>query len=364
MAKTILKQSLAPNQVRAFDIQNRSEKEIKALDYLGVSMDASSLKGISDYLYGNAMDAAPALQTAPSIGNPVQFFQYWVPEAVDVVTAARAIDDIIGRDIEGSFEDEEIVTRILERTGDAQPYTDDANIPFSSWNQNYETRTIVRFEEGLKIGYLEEMRAARTLVDDHKEKAAAAAETLAIALNDVGFYGYNGGRNKTYGFLNDPALPAYTTVAAGADTTWASKTFDQITADIITAVGALQNQLKGLFKPNKDAFTIAYSLEVEQQLYKMNSLGTKSVLTWIKETYPNARLEAAVELNGANGGSNIFYVFADRVNGKKTFKQSVQDTFRLLGVEKRIKVFVEDYAATTAGVICQYPIGVVRYSGI
>lgn len=148
-----------------------------------------------------AMDASVPLQTAATISNPVQFFQYWEPEAVEIVTAAMKIDDIVGRTIAGNFEDEEIVVTVMERTGSAHPYTDTANINLASWNQNFMARSIVRFEEGLEVGYLESLRASRMRIDTHKEKAAAAALSLAIEHNNIGFYGYANGLNKTYGLL-------------------------------------------------------------------------------------------------------------------------------------------------------------------
>ena len=54
----------------------------------------------------------------------------------------------------------------------------------------------------------------------------------------------------------------------------------------------------------------------------------------------------------------------NKVNGIDVIKQYVQDVLRLIGVEKRAKVTIEDYACATAGVLVQQPIGVVRYSGI
>ena len=368
MQKTILRKEFAPGKMRGFNFNEYQGMKISTndLNKFGVGMDNALMADVSRY-FSVGMDAAPALQTTATITNPVQFFQYWAPEAVEYITAARKIDDIVGRDVEGSFEDEEIVTRVMEKTGSAQPYTDTANIPYSSWNQNFVTRSIVRFEEGLEVGYLEGLRAARMKVDSHREKAAAVAESLAIEHNAVGFFGYANGKNKTYGFLNDPNLPAYQTVATGVGgaTTWASKTFDEICNDIISAVAVLQNNNKGNFDPSKDDCTMTIALSVAQYLNKMNSLGTKSVATWIKETYPKIRIETADELNAANGGSNVFYLHIDRLLGRaKTFKQSVQDALRLIGMEKRAKVMVEDYASATAGVICQYPVGVVRYSGI
>lgn len=365
MEQSQIRLNLTPDEVKALRINEmKSKLTEKDLNAFGVAMDGALMSDVNRY-YNFAMDGAPALQTQATITNPVQFFQYFAPEAIEIVTAARTIDDIVGRTIEGNFEDEEIVTRIVERTGGAKPYTDTANIPLTSYNTNFVKRNVVRFEDGLQVGYLESLRAARMQVDDHREKAAAVGETLAIAHNDVGFFGYTNGANNTYGLLNDPNLPVYVSVATENGTTyWSGKTYDGITADIITAVAALSDKLKALFKPSKDAFTIVVPNAAEQYLNKLNTLGTKSVSQWIAETYPNARVEVAPEFDGANGGSNVFYVFADRVNGKQTFKQSVQDVLRLIGVERRAKVMVESYASATAGVLCQYPVGVVRYTGI
>lgn len=369
MAKTKspVRLDLAPNEVRPFSFGDYNGRvSTKDLNALGIGMDAGLMTEVKRTFGNVAMDAAVPLQTIPSTTNPVQFFQFWAPEAVEIITAARKIDDIVGRTIAGSFEDEEIVTTIMERTGSAQPYTDTANIPYASWNQNFETRSIIRFEEGLMVGYLEAMRASRMRVDTHREKAAAVADSLAIELNNIGFYGYADGTNNTYGLLNDLNLPAYQTVAQGdsTQTTWSSKTFMEITSDIITAVSALVVNLQGNFDPTKDAFCMSVALSATQWLNKMNELGTKSVYTWLKETYPNIRIVAAPQLDGANGGSNVFYMHVEKINGKDTIKQYVQDVLRLVGMEKRAKVMVEDYACATAGIIVQQPLGFVRYSGI
>lgn len=361
--RTPIKLDLAPNQVRAFNIRNsKNQVTAKTLSNLGISMDSAVMGDSARYF---SLDAAP-LQTTASITNPVQFFQYWAPEAIETITAARTIDEVFGRTIAGSFEDEEIVTTVLEKTGSARPYSDTANIPYASWNQAFDTRSIVRFEEGLEVGYLEAARASKMRIDTHRQKAEAVADSLAIELNNVGFFGYANGANKTYGLLNDPNLPAYVTVAQGVgnNTTWASKTFDEITADIITGVSQLVKNLKGHFKPKNDAFTMTVSLGCEQYLNKLNALGTQSVYQWLEATYPSLRIVLSPELDGANGGSNVFYLHTDKVTSKDTGKQYVQEALRLIGVEKKAKTTVEVYASATAGVVIQYPLAVVRYSGI
>ena len=126
--RTEIKLDLTPDKVRKFDLRNqRYNVSTKDLEMLGISMDSAIMPDVKKYFgvsYGmDAGDIVP-LQTTATITNPVQFFQYWAPEAVEIVTAARKIDDIVGRTIAGSFEDEQIVTTIMERTGSAHPYTE------------------------------------------------------------------------------------------------------------------------------------------------------------------------------------------------------------------------------------------------
>ncbi|MNZ61158.1 hypothetical protein D3C78_792470 [compost metagenome] len=68
----------------------------------------------------------------------------------------------------------------------------------------------------------------------------------------------------------------------------------------------------------------------------------------------------------------MFYLFAEEVSaevdgstdGGMVFKQLVVTKFQTLGVEKKPKRYIEDFANATAGVMCTRPYAVVRYSGI
>lgn len=361
MKTTIERSHLAPNQVRPYAMDAKTT--VNTLDLLGIGFNKSALKEMQSFY---AMDADVAGVTTPSVSTPIQFLQHWLPNVVEVVTAAREIDAITGRTVTGRWEDEEIVQRVLERTGQARPYGDHTDIPLSSWNMNFETRDIVRFEDGIQVGVLEELRAGAMNISSQAEKRAAAAESLAIELNNVGFFGYNATTNKTYGLLNEPNLPAYVTVAAtgtGNTTTWSTKTYDNICDDIKAAFAALRTKSGNLFKPERDAAVLAIAVADMEYLHTQNAYGL-TVYDYIKKNYPNTRIESAVQLDGANGGANVFYLMAEKINGGRVIDQIVQDVFRLVGTEKRSKVFIEDYSNATAGVLVKQPIGIVRYSGI
>jgi hypothetical protein len=264
----------------------------------------------------------------------------------------------------------------MEPTGLAQLYGDYTNVPLASWNLAFERRTIVRFEEGMQVGVLEEARASKVRVASAARKRASATLALDIQRNRVGFYGYNSGNDRTYGFLNDPSLPAYVNVPNGAAGTpqWSTKNFQEITADIRNAVGALIVQGGGVIKggpnaQNPTAMTLALPLGTDNYLSVTTDFGM-SVADWLKKTYPNMRVVVAPELAAANGGANVFYLYADEINdgdsddGGQTFIQIVPTKFKTLGVEKRAKNYLEDYANATAGIMLKRPYAVVRRSGI
>lgn len=354
-----VKFSIPADKVKAYAMDEATTET--TLDALGVHYTEHAM----DEFRAFANDAAPALQTSPSNMTPVQFLQYWIPEMIKIVTASRDADEILGRDFAGSWEDEEIVQPIIEYTGLPRVYGDKTTFNLASFNINYETRTIVRFEQDVEIGKLEEARASKQRVDASGVKRDAAATALAIAANDIAFYGYNSGNNKTYGLLNDPSLPAYTAFAQGSasSTTWASKTFNEIVADIKAMMSALRVRSGNNFKPERDACTLALSVAVVDQLQTVNQLGGTSVLDWLKKTYPGCRVCSAVQLDGANSGANVAYLFADTLDGKKVIAQYVQDALRLIGVEQGAKNFKEVYSNATAGVMLRVPIALVRYTG-
>lgn len=352
------------NEVKPYKINNNTTE--KTLEHLGISADAMAIGELKNMINQSSSYAMDEMITVPNISNLVQFFQYWYPEIIEVLTSARKIDEIVGRTIAGNWEDEEIVSIILERTGNPKLYGDHTNVPLTSWNENFVRRNIVRVELGCEVGILESLRSAKMKIDTTNEKKTAVAEAMAILINKVGFFGFNNGENKTYGLLNDPNLLDYTTlpVGAGGYTKWNTKTFTEILNDILLAIQTLTTQAKGLFDSKKDSFQLVIPDSVEIYLDQPNSLGTDSIYSYLKRTYPNIRVVSCPEFENAENGSNVMYIITDTLNGKETIKQFVPEVFRLLGVEKKAKANLEDYSSASAGVLVRYPVGVVRYIGL
>ncbi|OWK36909.1 major capsid family protein [Fimbriiglobus ruber] len=334
------------------------------------------LGGFDEIMSGGLADrfAADSIQTGvttASIPVQLQFLQQFLPGFVYVMTAARKIDELIGINTAGNWEDEEVVQGVIENTGTAVPYGDETNVPLASWNENWVPRTVVRFELGMRVDYLEAKRSARIMVDTAGRKRESCGLILEQQRNMVGFYGYNSGNNYTYGFLNDPNLPAYKTVAAsgtGSSTLWSTKNFQEITADLITAFAQLQTQSQDTINPEDVPTTLALATADYQYLSVTTDFGL-SVREWLRQTYPKCRVVSAPQLNGANGGANVFYIYADAVrdlssDDGKTFAQLVPAKFQVLGVQQLTKGYEEDYSNATAGVMVKRPWACVRYSGI
>lgn len=318
---------------------------------------------------GIGMDSALVGPAGGNLGTPAQFLQNWLPGIVRQVTKIRNADALMGVQTVGSWEDEEVIQTAAELTGKAELYGDVTNIPLAGYNATYERRSIIRFEQGVMMGTLEEARAAKANISMAVEKRAAAAEALDIIRNRVAFYGYNQPDTRVFGFLNDPGLPAYANVAAGAGgLTWALKTFLEITRDIREMVTALVTQSGGRIRPQDTDMTLALPLGFEEYMGVTSDFGV-SVADWLSKTYPRIRVETAPELAGANGGANVAYLYAERVadsgtDGGEVIAQIVPARFQALGTEKRAKGVVESYTNGLAGVMVKRPYGVVRRSGI
>lgn len=347
--------------------------DYRALAQLGINLPSGFVRDQvrAMGLDGVGLDDNQGLVTTASISNPVQFLQAWLPGFVRVLTAARRIDDIIGITTAGQWDDEEVVQGVLEPVGEAALYGDYTNVPLASWNANFERRTVIRWEKGIMVGMLEDARSARVRINNAAEKRNSAALALDIVRNKVGFFGFNGGANRTYGFLNDPSLPAYVTAAAtgtGSSTLWSAKTFLNITADIRGRLAALQAASQDQINVETAPITMAIATNCYQYLTVTSDLGI-SVKKWLADNYPKLRVVSAPELNLANGGANVMFLFADAVedggtDGGATFAQVVPAKFQALGTEKRAKGYVEDFANATAGVFVKRPFAVQRLSGI
>ncbi|WVH05506.1 major capsid protein [Vibrio phage vB_VpaS_PGB] len=321
-----------------------------------------------------AMDAGITQPvTTPSNGTPVQFLQDFLPGVVNVLTKVRKADMLMPVATAGQWHDEEIILKTMEHIAEPKLYSDHGGIPLASFNETYERRQIVRFELGAQMTQLADARSAATGTNPQAEKRGAVATAFEILRNAVAFNGFNVGTGKTYGWLNDPNLSAFVTVATGTggDTTWASKTAAEIVADLITGLNALNVQAGGNIDITTDSIQLEIPLSVQGELYRSDESFTNGMTAkeWLNKNFPNVSIEVVPEFDGADAGENVFYFKADNIvdsgtDGGETAIQVVPSKMMALGTEQKVKGTVEGYTNALAGVFVKRPYGVVRYSGV
>lgn len=202
-------------------------------------------------------------------------------------------------------------------------------------------------------------------------KRQGATVGLEIFRNAIGFYGWNSGTNRTFGFLNDPQLPALIPSSVAGGWNGAAGTFQGITGDLRMAIVQLRTQSQDQIDPEKVDMTFVLPTDRVDYLSVTTDYGV-SVRDWLEQTYKKARVTSAPELQAADGANNVMYLFAEEIDssidgstdGGETFAQLIQTKFMTLGVEKRAKSYVEDYANGSAGTLCKRPWAVVRVTGI
>lgn len=370
MKQSVIKKTIAYDQVKALAMDSLDAKPTtEFMDMLGISMDSADphlAYLMKEGLQKNehyAQDASTPGVTEASQVTAAQFLQYWMPTAVEVITQAKMADELFGRTVCGSWEDESIILPVVEYTGRPGVYGDDVNAPLASFNQTLEDRTIIRFEEGLMTGKLEDARTAASNLKKsaHDLKRAAVAAAFAIVQNEVAFYGFNDGKNKTYGILNDPNLLAY--VNSTTSSGWASASYNDLIKEINTAIATLRAQTGSNIDPQTDKMTLAVASSRVDFLATANEHGD-TVEDWLKRKYKNVRVKAVPEFDGAYAGTNVFYLYLDKLNGTKVVEQLVVSTMRLLGVEIRAKGLHEDYTNALAGILVRQPLGIIRVAGI
>jgi hypothetical protein len=134
-------------------------------------------------------------------------------------------------------------------------------------------------------------------------------------------------------------------------------------------ISYVQTASQDNINPDTTPMTMAVATNAYVYLSQVTEFGI-SVRQWLNEAYPKIRIVSAPELNTANGGVGVAYLYADQVmagsstDDRRTFIQPVPARFQVLGVEQLAKAYIEDYTNATAGVICKRPFAVSRISGI
>lgn len=322
--------------------------------------------------FDRVSNAAPAnFITQPNINAPFGALAYIRPQAVEVLTAPMVADKLAAPVKNGVWGDELVQIKIKEYMGKTSPDDGLSSDGFqSTTNYSTETRGAYYYKSGWSSNDRAEATAGSFAENYRADQAEAAMRSLAIDRNNFFFLGveYKGLQAKVNGLLNEPSLGAYTAVAAeGANQAWAQKSPEAIANDITTAYAKLNTQSNGIvadgIKSGRGKLVLAVAANSEPQLNRANTYG-KTAQAILAETYKDKLEVVAVpQFSKANAGSDVFYLMY-REDGFETLLNSYIEMARVYPLFTKDSTVSQKISAATSGCIVQYPMFIVRYTGI
>lgn len=317
-------------------------------------------------------NAAPAnFVTAPNINAPFGALSYIRPQAVEVLTAPQVADKLAEPDKNGNWGDKIVNIEIKEFMGKTSPDDGLSSDAFQAkTNYSNEVRGVYYYATGWMSNDRAEASAGAFAENYRADQAEAAMRTMAIDRNNFFFNGveYKGTQAKIYGLLNDASLGNYVSVAAeGANTAWAQKSPEAIANDVTTAYAKLNAQSNGIVangvKSGRGKLILAVASDSEPHLNRLNTYG-KSAAGMLSETY-GASLEivAVPQFSKANAGSDVFYLMY-RESGFETLLNSYVEMARVYPLFTKDSIVSQKISGATSGCIVQYPMFIVRYTGL
>lgn len=337
-----------------------------------------------DDLVFRSFNASPAV-TVPNINVPLGALNYIKPEDIEVRTAIQVSDLIAPKTKLGTWGGTKLITiKIKEFSGKVSPDDGTANDTIKSTvNYDFITRGVFPF-----AGYWGNTDMGRETAGAMQNNLQAddvksLMNTMAIAQNQIFFNGVSekqlttlGVQMPVYGFLNDPNLPAYTTVASNAassSTYWASKTVEEIYKDVLTSYGRLVNKSGGNIIGNglangRGKLKLAISLGSFTDLKRVQSVGTQwiSVYEMIKANFgmSDSDFIPVPQFNNANNDSDVFYLIYEDDTIGATVLNVYQELIRAYPIFQKHSELSQKISSQVSGCIVQYPMFIDRCDGI
>lgn len=315
-------------------------------------------------------NAAPAI-TAPNINAPFGALAYIRPQAVEVLTAPRVSDRIARAQKNGNWGDEVVIIKVKEFTGATSPddgLHDDGLLAKTKYNSI--NRGVYYYRAGWDSNDRAEGTVATFAENYRADQAESAMRSLAIDRNKFFFNGVatQGLSAPIRGLLNDTDLGAYETVpSVGGNVAWTAKSAEEIANDITIAYAKLNAQSNGLagegIASGRGKLVLAVASTSEPMLNKSNTYG-KTARELLEKTYgANLEIVSVPQFTKANDESDVFYLIY-RENGIDTVINSYVEMARAYPLFVRDSTVSQKISAATSGCIVQYPMFVVRYSGL
>lgn len=306
-----------------------------------------------------AMDAQPALFTAPNAGVPSLFTTYIDPRQIKMVFQPTVGAEFYGEEKLGDWTLDTAAFPLTEISGFTSAYGDFNQNGKSTGNANWVSRQSFHFQTFTRWGERELARYGEARVDWASLLSEASSEVLNRALNTSYFFGVSG--LKLYGGMNDPALPAAispNTKGAGG-LTWAVATTVEIYNDFLKMYTQLQTQLPALVNMSSP-LEVGIPNTLEPYLARTNDFG-KTVKEIIQQSFPNVTFTVIPQFATASG--NLIQMRLRDLNGLPVTKAAFTEKMRVHPVITLASGWEQKKSAGTWGTVVRYPVAIVQMLG-
>lgn len=347
---------------------------VMANDGMGGSLVQGYLPEAFKSNYGLAMDAQPALTTAPNSGVPA-FLTNWVDPAVfEILFSPNVGAKILGERKTGDWTTETAFFPTVEHTGEVSSYGDYNENGSSGANTNWPQRQSYLFQTFVEYGERELERAGLAKINWVSEQNNAAALALNKFSNLTYFFGVSGLQN--YGILNDPNLTASLTPATKAygGNKWVNNgqvvaTANEIFNDIQSIWIQLVSQANGLIDQNASV-KLCMHPTVAIAMTATNSFGV-NVRALLKENFPNIQEIQAVQygvLSASNpqgiAAGNLVQMIVGSIEGQETGHCAFNEKMRAHKIIPGSSSWRQKQTGGTWGAIIRQPFGIASMLGV
>jgi hypothetical protein len=339
------------------------------------------LDGAVDYLpeayrrnYDMALDAQPALVTAPNSGIPAFLTTLVDPQIYEVLFAPNMFAEIFGEVKKGDWLMQTAMFPVIESIGEVSSYGDRNTNGIVTANVNFPQRQSYEYQIIMDWGQQELERMGLARIGWAAELKTAGVKSLNKYQNYTYAFGVRGLQN--YGALNEPNLSAYLTPGpkAAGGTAWIvngmpNAQANEIFSDIQSMFFELVSQAGGLVN-RETPMTMALSPESEAALTATNTFNV-NVSDLLKKNFPKLKIKSAVQY-GANSaqnnqgitGGNVVQLIADEVEGQKTGFCAFNEKLRSFPVKVELSSFRQKMMQGTWGFVLRQPFGIAQMQGV
>lgn len=352
----------------------RNKGIVLANDGMGGSLVQAYLAEPARYNFKLAMDAQPALTTAPNSGIP-SFLTNWVdPKVFEVLFSPNVATKILKEIKMGDWTTQTAFFTTVEHTGEVSTYGDFNENGSSGANTNFPQRQSYLYQTFIEYGELEADRAGLAKLNWVSEQQGAANLAMNKFSNLCYFFGVSGLQN--YGILNDPNLTAALTPSTKAygGSKWVNNgqvvaTANEIFNDIQSLWVQLVSQGNGMIDQNARV-KLCMGPNIAIAMTATNSFGV-NVRALLKENFPNIEEIQAVQYGVQStsnpqgiAAGNLVQMIVDQVEGQETGVTAFNEKMRMHKIVIGSSSWKQKMTGGVWGAVVRQPFGISQMLGV